>query len=401
MRTAFTEGSIRFIEAAPCAAYTFYQQHGSERRKKPKSRTYDVAAADIALDFALSSLMVGRADEVLIPLALVQHMELEDLACPSPSSLFPLSFKERWKVLKSVKKGSLSVLVPHLRDLKGFLTLNRQCAVDGGAAFSKVYLPVPWSPISSQILFPEYGSIAHFYQTVVPQIQQLLCEDARRSTSGGVGGESVSWVAWMRSALSCRWEGSFSSPIRLGDCTAALLASGSCEPHWVETYRPDQRACGKEEMAAQSGCEGVIWEEGIENALTPRWLETILKTSSACGVPLSRVGLSLCNGSAAPMCWMKAVDASLSQFVTCSVPAPIFSSTDQRVSLLTLFRLVQGRNNCAEIQKAVEEDGSANHAQKIAEEVLQQCAAWSSAAGETWERFAKQIDASRRRDAAI
>lgn len=74
-------------------------------------------------------------------------------------------------------------------------------------------------------------------------------------------------IGWQRSALGCRYEGSHVQAIAAGEAVSRLYALG---------------------------CDTIILEQGV-CGLTPRWFERALKTVSAVGAPVDKLGVSLCS----------------------------------------------------------------------------------------------------------
>lgn len=320
------------MECAPCAVAAWRQRNG------PISKGdvfWSSSIVDAVLDIAISSLLVSGAHEVLIPYSLMRYLDHQDgysswlkhcrsICFDTGSKSTPNSILERWEALKSCSSNVVVLLNSH-RELEEFLCMNHK-GPSQGITFQNVAIPVPSGPIACKVLFPGVSSINAFYATILPDICRMMRQH----------GMGVRWIAWMRASLSCRFEGDFISPIRLGDYTASLLReSSSASVENTVTYDTENH----------SAASRVVWEESIANALTSRWLETIMKTSVACGVPLSKVSLSLCNNSVAGSSFLaKAVEGSISNFTSCSIPHPLFEYADVRLTLPALQERIIGIN---------------------------------------------------------
>lgn len=325
------------MECTPCAVEAWRRKWFSRRFKKEETSFWSPSLIDAVLDIAISSLLVSGADEVMIPYSLVHYVE-NSIGTGSPfrrpftstagEGVSSQSIIERWNVLKMCSENVLVLLNSH-RELPEFLSTNRACSAAIHSplpVFQNVVIPVPSGPISCKLLFPELPSVNAFYASVLPHICQTIRDH----------GKGVQWMAWMRSALSCRFEGEFLSPIRLGDYTASLLQESP-----IASVSNSTR-----DLDVAAGASRVVWEESIANALTPRWMETIMKTSVACGVPLNRISLSLCGESASCSTFLsKAIEGTISNFTTCSISYPLFTHADNRLALPTLQEHLLGINN--------------------------------------------------------
>lgn len=488
------EMGINILECAPCAVEAWLLQREENRRRSPdfaKRSPWNLLVADAVLDMALSSLIVSGATKVLLPFRLMEFMENTRVhgvsASPSSNSEFSTfhstklgshsisssdstllaGVQKKWETLASQASSSTAILLPNYKNLSSFLELNRCTSSSFSSSpvlFRQVVIPVPSSPISTRMLFPEISSEGFFYQSILPEIcEKIAVAQTATSESGEIhtntpqtassphnpchsdvsqafsrsdsswggreveeseAGFNISWFAWMRSALSCRFEGEFPSPIRLGDNTAAILncdtsmlsssfpyvnAKNEEAGHTVGTMglpfsyssrQPDRRVKG------DGKCAGVIWEEGVSNSLTPRWMETILKTAAVCGVPLSRVALSFSRkSSATPLTWMKAVEGSVSQFVSCSLAnSPLFPYTDARITIPSLQGLVAGFNESVAINKEIDESDDVSsmspeysrlgykNSWRIDNAQLEKSREWCAALRETWDELKNGVN---------
>eukprot|EP00796_Vickermania_ingenoplastis_P008643 gene8643-6072_t len=313
--------SLRILECAPCAV---------DGWRRAQRRPWEEATAGASLDMAATALAVAGASQILLPASLVHYLEAEGLS--------PV-LRGTWDTLKDCGR-SVAVLLDSPTGLRDWLRLNRR---GGGPVFRKVVVPVPGGPLCARVLFPELLSCA----AAAPALRASFCP----------ADQDVEWVAWMRSALSCRFEGGFPAAIRVGDLTAELLSEGG-------HGRP---------------CSSVIWEEGIAGATSPRWVETMLKSASACGVPLHQLGASLCERShTGATCWLKCVEAGLSLFATSSLPHPMFELTDNRMTLPRVQQLIEGYNDVAST--------TSNHHDAAADcTASERSRQWSLAMQATWD----------------
>lgn len=461
------ECGIKLLECAPCAVDEWLLQRQRSRVKAPdvkKTSSWNLLVADAVLDVALSTIIFSGATKVLLPFRLMEYMENSfSRFSPSPSSSssmprdgwldssdpdIPLSsfsgsalavgVQKKWCALTLLGKSNAAILLPSYQNLSRFLELNKCSSSLSPGLFHQVVIPVPSCFISSKMLFPEIPSENFFYQTVLPEIceKMAMAASSKNSVRGqqysgqsritsspccfhhdrryldsrqsgrGIGEEKgekekpygVSWIAWMRSALSCRFEGAFPSPIRLGDNTAAILTQ---DARMLSSYSD-----GSEGRIGDDGkCAGVIWEEGIGNSLSPRWMETILKSAVACGVPLSSVMLSFCrNSPTTPLAWMKAVEGSVSQFACCSLSLPLFPHTDPRITLPSLQNLIAGFNESSGIQKEINDSevmssmnaeyarGQFKTSWKVNAAQMERTREWCAALRETWSEFTRTVD---------
>lgn len=482
------EKSIHLLECSPCAveSWLLQRQHRVGSSLSVQLAPWNFTVADAVLDIALSALIVSGATKVLLPFRLMEFMVSNSPQsllsssshcaagggrdgsniCPSSSLAAPLlagAVRKKWEILTSQAKPRLAILLPSYKHLSSFLQLNESCTPSPfSKLFQQVVIPVPSSPLSSKMLFPEIPSEDFFYQSILPEICQkigasqtaALLDSTKRKNhlmasslpsclssnafaweSGSVdGGErrdneetgEVSWIAWMRSALSCRFEGAFLPPIRLADNTATILSHGqpnlTASPSsfvssmktkldstvWsrsdeISTFRPVE---SMRKIEGKGKCAGVIWEEGVANALTPRWMETILKSAVACGVPLSRVTLSLCEKSAtSPLTWMKAVEGSVAQFASCSLSSvPLFQHSDSRITLPEIQNIIAGFNESSAIQKEMDEGEaislmSPDYSSKrfynswmVDAAQLIKSREWYAALNETWEELSEAVE---------
>lgn len=481
------EQSINLLECSPCAveAWLLQRQRKAGASLSVQLSSWNLVVANTVLDIALSTLIVSGATKVLLPFRLMEFMSRNSAqsflssshcrtgcggdgsnTCPSSSVADPLladTVRKKWEILASQAKPKIAILLPSYKHLSSFLQLNESCTSSSfSTLFQQVVIPVPSSPLSSKMLFPEIPSQEFFYQSVLPEICQkigasqttaLLHSTKRKKhlqasslpscpsshafswECGGVdGGErsenektgEVSWIAWMRSAISCRFEGAFLPPIRLADNTASILfhdqthlstssssfvSNTKAEHENTVRSRSDEISnfCPAEttrKMEGNGKCAGVIWEEGVANALTPRWMETILKSAVACGVPLSRVTISLCEKSATtPLTWIKAVEGSVTQFASSSLSSvPLFQHTDSRITLPEIQNIIVGFNESNAIQKEIDEgeaislvspdyfSKSLYNSSKVDAAQLKKFREWYAALNETWEELNEKAE---------
>lgn len=284
--------------------------------------------AERALAISVSSIVLGGAHHVMLPYSLAVYSEAR-----VASGQASLDFYRLWATL--VENGD-----------KVFLLLRNAFH---SSANQHVELP--------------------FTSVVVPitnsQTSSNLCAQSN-FTCGQINGKGNMNVtkrfAWMRSSLSSQLEGPFLSPIRIGEFTSSLLDHSD---------------------HSQEGYSGVIWEEALSDNLSARWMETILKTTVACSVPLSKLFISLSGRSSSlHACWGKAVEASVSVFVTCTVPYPIFPQSDLSVPLLQLRKW--------------SDDHARSESLRLGQNVgfgpedIHSCAQWSASVHRSWRELSAE-----------
>lgn len=214
---------------------------------------------------ATGAILLGGATEVLVPSSLVSFMEAARLHAASGGASH--SRLSEWETL--VEEQRVIVLVDD-GAVERFVTQYPQ--------FHRLCVPVPSGPLVSKLVFRDGVDV--FYDERVKRVASVVA----------AAGPKVQWQAWMRSALTCPYEGVYVPPIRVADLTARLLRG-------------------------EGGCTSVVWEAAVAG-LAPRWLETLLKTALACGVPTATLSLSLCNEGTAPALLSKAVDFGVTRMST-------------------------------------------------------------------------------------
>lgn len=309
--------SISILECGPCAVGQWLRT-----REAP----WTPASADFAADLTAAALLLGGAAEVLVPYSLVQFMEAErqQTQCRPETA----AMRSTWAAAVSTQK--VAVLVGCT---DGIQLLASPLAEE----YKRLCVAVPGGPLISKLSFRQ--TIDSFYHNSLPSFI-----DAAVALNG------VQWRAWMRSSLTCQFEGSFVPPLRVMEDAAQLL-----------------QQC--------NNCNGVMLEEGI-SGLTPRWLETAAKTAAGNGIPASSLGLALHaeRSDVVSRLLHKAVEVGVVSWASCSLAnSPLFDHTGPMPSLADVQCFANGWNDAAMSLGPKEE------------EALVRCTAFVEAANEKWQ----------------
>ncbi|TPP40600.1 hypothetical protein CGC20_13925 [Leishmania donovani] len=242
-----TAQRVKMLECGPCALRSAMRRADRESWTPP--------LADVAVDIVAGALTLTSANEVLVPASLVHYVEscrteakrtASGALTQWPWPAWDVALKEQ-RLVTLVTAGDVARLV------------SSDCY---GGAYRTLCVPVPAGPLVAQL---DFGiTVDRFYAEVLPGVLDVVGADGR-----------VRWRAWMRSALTCAYEGTHVPPIRVAEYTSQLL-----------------RQTG--------GCESVMWEAAV-TGLTPRWLETASKTALAT-VQLFTTGWNDVSAAAAPTC---------------------------------------------------------------------------------------------------
>lgn len=255
-----TAHRIATLECAPCAL-----RCAMRRQAGPQAR-WTPPLADFAADIVAGALTLAEATEVLVPASLVHYLEQQRSAVRG-RGVWP------WPAWDAAVDERRLVTCVSAQDAA---QLRRSSY---SARYTELCVPVPAGPLVSQLDFD--APIDLFYAST---LVRMLDE---------VGGR-VRWRAWMRGALTCAYEGTHVPPIRTADYTSQLL-------------RQD------------GGCVSVVWEAAVAG-LSPRWLETAMKTALAVGIAPSSVALALPEESSCTARLLgKSVEVGVSAWTTCAV----------------------------------------------------------------------------------
>ncbi|CCW68769.1 unnamed protein product [Phytomonas sp. Hart1] len=237
------------------------------------------------LDYIMGSFLVAGAAEVLVPAGMVHWME-RNTATES---------QNEWKVLTQDHRLVVLASCSEIGDI-----LSRY------PSYRAFCIPVPSGPLCSRLLFR--CPIEVYYGDSIKKVMDMFKSMDASS--------DVSWRAWMRSGLTCQFEGHYVPPIRVSEHAASLLS-------------------------ADGGCTQIILEEGTAG-LTPRWLETSLKTALSCGIPTSCLSLALCDAVHSPKLMGKTLEVGVHHLCTSSLGQEfaLFDKSDALVSIDTASLLV-------------------------------------------------------------
>ncbi|EAN91482.1 hypothetical protein C3747_43g243 [Trypanosoma cruzi] len=304
---------LRLLDCSSCALLQALGQ-------KPTSVTFS-AAARFAVDAITGAVFVGGATETLVPFTLLQTLHESVLATSSEA--------QRRAAWEAVSGGNQLVVLVEPCDVPRLIKQFPQ--------YKKVCMCVPSGPLASRMLFGQ------------KHLEEFYAEDLTPAMAALSSVEGYSWTAWLRSSLTCRFEGLYVPSIRVAESVAHLLSS-------------------------DGGCERVVLEEGIRG-LTPRWLETVMKTTSSCGVPLERVTLALCrNEKNDGDLFSRAMGMGIGSLAASTVPAPLFAHTEELVGIDDVVTFATGWNDvCGGIS-----------AEELAS--LDDCIEYCGAMREEWDR---------------
>lgn len=276
--------SLHLLDCSSCALF-----HALREKRLNVSST---AVAKFASDLLTGAVVVGGAAEVLVPFSLLRTLH------DSPGSA---SAKAPWRAaLDTLAKDDRVVVLAAPRDVPRL--------VERFSQYKKVCMCVPSGPLASRMLFEQSHLEAFYAEELNPAILALSMAEGYR------------WTSWLRSSLTCRFEGLYVPPIRVAESAARLLAS-------------------------DTGCERVVFEEGVAG-LTLRWLETVMKTTSSCGVPLGRVTLALCGNEGRDADLLsRAVDMGIGGLAVSTVPAPLFPHAESLIGVDDVVTFASGWND--------------------------------------------------------
>lgn len=263
---------LSLLECTPCVVAHCARHRRLQRTQAPSPPLWTEVTAEYAVDAAVGAVLLGGAAEVLVPASLVHFLE-------HPSRRVDTSGQRptaAWDAL--LRDGRVVVLVGS-RDVDEL--------VERFPAYTKLCVPVPGGPLAAKMFFGVTETA--FFAEEVPRT-------VRRVERARAQGHNVQWRAWLRSSLTCLYEGTHVAPIRVAEHTASLIKD-------------------------EGGCSHVILEAGVEG-LRPRWLETMVKTALSCGVPTATLALALCESPNAAVLLAKAVEMGVSQFATTSLSLP-------------------------------------------------------------------------------
>ncbi|KAK7197430.1 hypothetical protein NESM_000691500 [Novymonas esmeraldas] len=263
-----TAQRAQMLECGPCALLYAMRQRGSPG--------WTLALADFAVDMVAGALTLAGATEVLVPASLVHFIE------SSRHQSEPWPWPAWDAALAAQRLVSLVSAQDVARFVRGSSSSSSSSSGGGyGRAYNSLCIPVPAGPLVAQL---DFGMpVEVFYGDRLPAVLDV------------VGGETrLRWRAWVRSALTCAYEGSHVPPIRVAEYTSQLLRQSG-------------------------GCESVIWEAAVAG-LTPRWLETAAKTALAVGVPPASVTLALPEEPGrTPHLLAKSVEVGIAAWASCAI----------------------------------------------------------------------------------
>lgn len=411
-------------ECAPCAIWRHHLCHTNaspHSRKGAPSYTESAvntpaacAVAQMAVEAAAGAVLLGGARTVVVPSALVSYLETrwqwadacnvrdarhippahlgtassgpirstasgaayyitKDYSLPSaaaaPSACAPLqSIRKSWRALQSddrlvvlLSPSDASHFVSHFPHYTQFCVL-----VPGGALAAQRHFAT---------------SLDAFYRREVPRLVDTFA----------AAGPRHGWYAWMRGALTCRFEGTYKFPITLAELTTQLLrAESRCwsDGEWGggDAAAAAATTTRKTPPVSQRGrCRGVVWESAIAG-MTPRWLETTLKTVMSCGLSSAEgeegvltLALPSAEGSGRSLMY-KALDMRVTQFATCSLRnRTMFDDTHSLATLEDAMELVVGCNDGVDGGVSVEEEGC-----------MAECRSFVNALNDTWQQQQQQ-----------
>ncbi|KAG5474264.1 hypothetical protein LSCM1_03043 [Leishmania martiniquensis] len=329
-----TAQRVRVLECGPCALRSAMRRADQESWTKP--------LADFAVDIVAGAIALTSATEVLVPASLVHYVESCRAVAARTSSSGPTSWPwPAWDVALAEQRLVTLVTAPDVARL-----VNSDSY---GGAYRTLCVPVPSGPLIARL---DFGlPVDTFYAEVLPGVLDVIGDNSR-----------VQWRAWMRSALTCPYEGAHVPPIRVAEYTSQLL-----------------RQAG--------GCESVMWEAAVKG-LTPRWLETACKTALAVGVPPGSLALALPEESSCTARLLaKSVEGGVMSWAACAVTeCPLYPRASPLASPQSVQLFVTGWNDESETASSLYDgDGDAVDA---AEESLATCLDF---VGAVTERFTELL----------
>ncbi|KEG12495.1 hypothetical protein DQ04_01671120, partial [Trypanosoma grayi] len=197
----YTGLPLRLLDCSSCALYHALRQQQEEQGHQQAPVTSS-GVMSFVLDAITGAVVVGGATENLVPFPLLRKLH-ESFASVSQET-------PRWAAWNTlVADDRLVVLalpceVPQL--MQEFPQYKRLC------------MCVPSGPLVSRMLFQHKHLEAFYAEDLGPAMTAL-------ASAGG-----YSWTAWLRSSLTCRFEGLYVPAIRVAESAAHLLsADGGCE----------------------------------------------------------------------------------------------------------------------------------------------------------------------------
>ncbi|KAG5500357.1 hypothetical protein JKF63_03449 [Porcisia hertigi] len=313
-----TAQRVEMLECGPCALRSAMRRAGRDDWTAP--------LADFAVDIVTGALSLTGATEVLVPASLVHYVESRR----ADATLATTSAQRQWPWPAWEAAVEEHRLVTLVRAQEAALLINSDLY---GGKYSSLCVPVPAGPLVAQL---DFGiPVDAFYGEVLPGVMDAVAASSR-----------VRWRAWMRSALTCAYEGTHVPPIRVAEYTSQLL-----------------RQTG--------GCERVIWEAAV-TGLTPRWLETASKTALAVGVSPESLALALPEESSCTARLLdKSVEVGITSWTTCAVAeSPLYGQASPVASPESVQLFVTGWNCASAPESRTCGDGADSDP---AEETLEQC----------------------------
>lgn len=268
--------------------------------------------ANFSLDIITGGMMIGGAAETLVPFRLLETLH-QTFDAPYSGGT---SHKAAWDAVPRYDQ---------------FVVLIAPCDVpqliQKFPLYKKVCLCVPSGPLCSRMLFEKY-------------LEEFYAEEFNPALSALADMGGYKCTAWLRSSLTCRYEGLYVPGVRVAEAAARLL---SCD------ILGEGGSCS---------CERVVFEEGIFG-LTPRWLETVMKTAASCGVPMRCVMLALCRGESGNVgenyVLSKAMEVGIDTIAVTAVPTPLFPGTEGFLGIDDVRTFVSGWNDAGNAAASLEE----------------------------------------------
>ncbi|KAH9599867.1 hypothetical protein LSM04_009664 [Trypanosoma melophagium] len=279
--------SLRLLDCSSCALMHTLQQ------KQITVPSHSLAK--FALDIATGSVVVGGATEVLVPFSLLKcvHDFFESTSADGKrrAAWDTLVIDDRLVILTSPRD------VPHL--------------IAEFPRYTNVCMCVPSGPLCSRMLFDQTPLEAFFSEHLTPAMTAL----------SEVSPREYRCTAWLRSSLSCRFEGPYVPAGRVAETAARLLGG-----------------------AHGGGCERVVYEEGVAG-VTPRWVETAVAAAAACGVGAGRMFLAACRGGSAGDLVARAAAVGVGGAAVCAAPGPLFPHAGELLGPSDVLQLACGWND--------------------------------------------------------
>ncbi|ORC88663.1 uncharacterized protein TM35_000163010 [Trypanosoma theileri] len=279
--------SLRLLDCSSCALIHTLQQ---KRITVPSQ-----SLAQFALDILTGAVVVGGATEVLVPFSLLKYVH--DFF---KSTSADRQRREAWDTLAMDDR---LVILTAPRDVPRLIAEFPR--------YTQVCMCVPTGPLCSRMLFDHTPLETFFSEHLTPAMTALSEASPREYRC----------TAWLRSSLSCRFEGPHVPAVRVAETAARLLggAHGCC-------------------------CERVVYEEGVAG-VTPRAVETAVAAAAACGVGAGRMVLAVCRGGAAGDLVARAVGVGSGGAAVCAAPAPLFPHSEELMGPSDVLKLACGWND--------------------------------------------------------